>query len=56
MDVMNVVELIHHVGIMVQVLVPLTRGPVRYGIDLSRLSGGKHTVCTSDWLLWQWSI
>ena len=38
MDVMNIVELIHHVGIMVQVLVPLTCGPVCYGIDLRRLS------------------
>ena len=44
MDVMNIVELIYHVGIMVQVLVPLTRSPVCYGIDLRRLSGGKHTV------------
>lgn len=40
-DVVNVVELIHNVGIMVQVLIPLTSGPVRYGIDLRELFGGK---------------
>ena len=42
-DVVNVVELIHNVGIMVQVLVPFTSGPVRYGIDLRELFGGKKT-------------
>ena len=47
-DVVNVVELIHNVGIMVQVLVPLTSGPVRYGIDLRELFGGKkNTVVTN---------
>ena len=47
MDVVNVVELIHNVGIMVQVLIPLTRGPVCYGIDLRELLGGKNTVVTN---------
>ena len=56
MDVVNVVELIHNVGIMVQVLVALTRGPVRYGIDLRELFGGKNTAVTNVPLIVHYGI
>lgn len=34
MDVVNVVELVHDVGIVVHILIPLPSGSVRYGVDL----------------------
>lgn len=34
MDVVDVVELVHDVGVVVHILVPLPCGSVRYGVDL----------------------
>lgn len=34
MDVVDVVELVHDVGVVVHFLIPFSSGSVRYGVDL----------------------